>query len=71
MNTTVKVLANVVKPRRKFNPADKNDLAELKHFRQTGTWETSCPFELEFPYIEIPAMCNSKCADFLLDKIKA
>lgn len=71
MNTTVKVLANVIKPRRKFDPSDKNDLLELKHFLEFGTWKTVCPFELESPFIEIPAMLYSKCAGYLISKIKA
>lgn len=52
--------------RRTFNPAKKEDLLELKHFTETGKWKDGCPFYVEDPFIEIPAMCYFKCTQHLL-----
>jgi hypothetical protein len=57
-------------PRREFNPADKKDLQEFKHFKQKGKWKNGCPFYLEDPFVEIPAMCESKFTIYMLDKMK-
>jgi hypothetical protein len=57
-------------PRREFNPADKKDLLEFKHFKQKGKWKNGCPFYLEDPFVEIPAMCESKFTRYMLDTMK-
>ena len=57
-------------PRRTFNPASMQDLRELKHFIETHSWKEACPFELEEPFLEIPAMCMSKYTDYMLSKLK-
>ena len=57
-------------PRREFNPADKKDLLEFKHFKQKGKWKNGCPFYLEDPFVEIPAMCESKFTRHMLDSMK-
>jgi hypothetical protein len=56
--------------RREFNPADKKDLAELKYFKVNGKWKQGCPFYLEDPYIEVPAMCDHKFTNYMLLKVK-
>ena len=56
-------------PRREFNPADKKDLLEFKHFKQKGTWKNGCPFYLEDPFVESPAMCESKFTNYMLTKM--
>ena len=58
-------------PRRTFNPASMQDLRELKHFIETHSWKEACPFELEEPFLEIPAMCMSKYTGYMLTKLKA
>ncbi len=57
-------------PRREFDPANKQDLLELKFFKKNGKWKNGCPFYLEDPYIEVPAMCESKFTNHMLDKMK-
>jgi len=57
-------------PRREFNPADKKDLLELKYFKQKGKWKNGCPFYLEDPFVDIPAMCESKFTRYMLDSMK-
>jgi hypothetical protein len=56
--------------RRKFNPADKKDLLELKYFKENNKWKNRCPFILEHPYIEIPAMCDHKYTSYVLSTLK-
>jgi hypothetical protein len=58
-------------PRRTFNPASMQDLRELKHFIETHSWKEACPFELEEPFLEIPAMCMSRYTEYMLTKLKA
>ena len=58
------------KLRREFNPTSKQDLQELKFFKQKGKWKNGCPFYLEDPFVDIPAMCESKFTNFMLDKMK-
>jgi hypothetical protein len=55
-------------PRREFNPASNEDLLELKYFKDNGKWKSGCPFFLEDPFIEVPAMCASKFTDYMLTR---
>jgi hypothetical protein len=55
-------------PRREFNPARNEDLIELKYFKDKGKWKSGCPFYLEDPFIDVPAMCASKFTDFMLER---
>jgi hypothetical protein len=57
-------------PRREFDPADKKDLLELKYFKKNRKWKQGCPFYLEDPFIEVPAMCYHKYTEYMLSKIK-
>ena len=63
-------LSRSLNPRRSFNPANIEDLRELKHFKEKGNWRSGCPFFLEDPYVDIPVMCDSKYTNFMLSKIK-
>jgi hypothetical protein len=57
-------------PRREFDPANKKDLQEFKFFKKYGKWKDGCPFYLEDPFVEIPAMCENKFTNYMLDKMK-
>ena len=47
--------------RREFNPSDAKDRAEFKFFLERGKWKSGyCPFALEFPFLDIPAMIHNK-----------
>ena len=48
--------------RRQFDPANGEDLKELLYFLTTGRWQTVCPFFAEFPWVNIPVMCQHKYA---------
>jgi hypothetical protein len=70
MNMNLSTFRRSFNPRREFNPADKKDLLEFKHFKQKGKWKNGCPFYLEDPFVEIPAMCESKFTRYMLDTMK-
>ncbi len=55
---------------RKFDPSSKKDLQELKFFKENNKWKTTCPFTLEYPYLDIPGMCAFKYTDYMLQKLK-
>jgi hypothetical protein len=57
-------------PRREFDPTSKQDLQEFKFFKKNGKWKNGCPFYLEDPFVEIPAMCESKFTNHMLEKMK-
>jgi hypothetical protein len=65
------ILAGQTQTQRKFNPADKKDLLELKFFKENKKWKNKCPFVLTFPYLEIPNMCDSMYTEHMLSKMKA
>lgn len=56
--------------RREFNPASREDLIELKYFKDNGKWKNGCPFYVEDPFIEVPAMCYYKYTDYMLAQLK-
>jgi len=58
-------------PRREFNPASQEDLLELKYFKEHGNWKNGCPFYVEDPFIEVPAMCYYKYTEYMLGQMKA
>lgn len=55
--------------RRDFDPANLDDLKELKYFKDNGKWKGACPFYLEDPYVEVPAMCEGKFTNYMLAKL--
>lgn len=63
-------IARSIHQRREFNPAKKEDLTELKYFKRNGKWKNGCPFYLQDPFIEVPAMCDSIYTNFMLEKLK-
>ena len=56
--------------RREFDPSSREDLLELKYFKDTGKWKNGCPFYVEDPFIEVPAMCYFKYTDYMLSQMK-
>jgi hypothetical protein len=43
-----------------FNPKNKTDISLLKKFIVEYKWGGPCPFLLEEPYLNIPAMMKDK-----------
>ena len=58
------------RPRRLFDPDNKQDLRELKYFLEHRSWKNGCPFYVEYPWEDIPAMCKDKYASHMLAKLK-
>jgi len=70
MNMNLSTFRRTFNPRREFNPSSNIDLKELKFFKKNGKWKNGCPFYLEDPFVEIPAMCENKYTAYMLDKMK-
>ena len=58
--------ALVNKQRRNFDPNNKEDVKEFKAFMQNSSWEKGCPFNLEYPFLNIPDMIKDKLVRNLL-----
>ena len=69
--SVLNTFARKFNPRRNFDPTSVNDLKELKYFKEHNTWKEGCPFHLEDPFLEIPAMCMSKYTDYMLTRLKS
>lgn len=54
------------KQRRLFDPSSKKDTQELKYFLENDRWEDGCPFYIEYPWEDVPAMCKDKYAFYAL-----
>ena len=57
--------------RRNFNINDQNDVAEFAYFRKNNKWKNGCPFQLEYPYLDVVSMITSKLLDKFLEKVPA
>lgn len=55
--------------KRVFNPSNKKDLSELKFFIKNGKWKTSCPFEVEYPYLNVVDMILRKFTFSYIDTV--
>jgi hypothetical protein len=53
-----------------FDPSNQNHLDELKYFKTFNKWRDCCPFELEYPYLDITTMVSDKFLINSLSKIK-
>lgn len=60
MNDQQTILDLNTRQRVTFDPANADHLAELKFYITNTKWKTGCPFYLEHPYVEIPAMCAQR-----------
>jgi hypothetical protein len=54
------LLNRYVSKREYFDPANEQHLKQLAYFVKNGRWQNGCPFYLEQPYLEIPAMCSNR-----------
>ena len=56
-------------PKRMFDPRNKQDLLEYKHFITKGNWKNgTCPFQLQWPYLSIPTMLHEVVARHYVTK---
>ena len=58
-------------PKRYFDVANKTDLTMYKQFITTRSWgEKGCPFELEWPWLSIPACSREVLVSSVLPPFK-
>lgn len=56
--------------KRLFDPSKREDLTEYKRFIKHGGWGSKgCPFELEYPYKDIPNMLAQKISKYAVEKL--
>ena len=55
--------------RRIFDPSSKEDLFELRYFLENNKWRDVCPFYIEYPWEDIPAMCKDKYSQYMLSQM--
>jgi hypothetical protein len=67
---TTQVSRLVKRKRIRFDPTNTEHLTELKYFRTNLKWKSGCPFELEWPYMDVPSMCSDRYLDHVLSKLK-
>lgn len=58
-----------IRERRQFNPSNTEDLKAYKHFIDHGKWEGGCPFVIEWPWGNVPAMIQTKILDQYYDDL--
>lgn len=64
MNTYTKFTL-APRERVKFNPENKEHVIIFAKFLKDNNWQSTCPFYLEDPYLDIPTMIRAKIADFV------
>lgn len=58
-----------IKPKRIFDPRNRDDLLEYRHFITKGSWKNgTCPFQLQWPYLTIPNMLHEMVARHYVTK---
>lgn len=60
MSDRLTILDKGARSRVVFDPANKAHLAEVKFYIDNKKWKNGCPFYLEHPYVEIPAMVANR-----------
>ena len=61
------VLAQVQRQRVRFVPTDKEHTDQFRNFVVNRKWNApGCPFELEWPYLNIPDMIKDKIINHYL-----
>lgn len=56
--------------RHQFDPSSKEDLKIVRKYLHDNKWEHGCPFFLEWPYLDIPAMIKDKITSYTLKGLK-
>lgn len=71
-STVVNTLSNLKNkfPKRIFDVNSKDDLKVYKQFLLTNSWgKTGCPFELEWPWLNLPDMISHKISAAAVAKV--
>ena len=60
--------STVANRRRQFDPKKKAGLEEFAYFHTNNRWRDGCPFYLEWPHMDVVAMCKDKYISAMLVK---
>ena len=60
-------LSHLTWNRRFFDPTNKEDIGEYKFFLQNSRWKNNCPFEIEWPHLNVNDMIRTKLVDEHID----
>ena len=63
------LLSHVRWNRRFFDAYDKKDLIEYQYFIENNRWKNGCPFELEWPHLNVRDMIRDKIVKVYLSKL--
>ena len=66
MSDCLSLLNQFAQKRVVFDPANPEHLAQVKFFIDNKKWKDGCPFYLQHPYLEIPAMVANKFLEHAL-----
>lgn len=58
-----------MRERRQFDPNKPEDLKAYKHFIDHGKWQGGCPFIIEWPWGNVPAMIQTKILNQYYDHL--
>ena len=47
-----------------FDPNNPTHRIAYRNFADTGRWTGGCPFKLEWPFLTVPALCQSRVLDY-------
>lgn len=58
----------MIKPviRQVFDPSNKDHRDIAIYFLKNKSWENGCPFELSWPYTDIPSMVKDKLLEYYI-----
>jgi len=58
-------------PKRIFDPSKRKDMQAYAEFVKNDTWgDSTCPFELEWPWLNIPSMLENKISKYSIRRFK-
>jgi len=58
-------------PKRIFDPSKRKDMMAYAEFVKNNNWGAgTCPFELEWPWLNIPSMLENKISEYAIRRFK-
>ena len=70
MTSTLFSMRGKFPAKRVFDPKNPDDLKAYRLFLKKNNWgKNGCPFELEWPWLDIPAMLSHKISQHFVEQI--
>lgn len=63
-STVLAAHINATTERVRFDPTLVAHRAAYRTFANVGRWTGGCPFKLEWPFLTVPALCQSRVLDY-------